>query len=100
MGTGIFNEIIPGFPQEVSQTNIDFWCNQCQFPLVEGKCKEKADIQKCWNRAGSNAGFWHLLHECPFNHVGQKCRCNEFKERRDAFASLGLVYQEPKNNIR
>ena len=94
MGTGIFRKGILG-EEQVPQKDIDFWCSQCQFPLEGVKCQTLENIQRCWNEAGSVAGVWHLLHECPFAHVGQKCRCNDFKTHQEAYASVGLVYREP-----
>lgn len=79
---------------EVKQKDIDYWCNQCQFPLVGGNqgCmdNEKA-IQQCWNDF-TTAGEWHKQHECPFIHRGLECRCNDFKTIKDAFKSLGIEY--------
>ena len=96
MGTGIYHEVIPGILEEVKQENIDFWCSQCQFPLDYIKCQTMESIQQCWNEIGTKAGAWHLIHECPFTHVGRKCRCNDFKTRQEAFLSVGLVYHTPE----
>lgn len=93
MGTGIYREGILG-KKEVPQRDIDFWCALCQFPIGKEKCTEKVDIQRCWNEIGSVAGVWHRLHECPFTHKGQKCRCNDFKNMKEAFAAVGLKYME------
>jgi len=88
MTTGIFTQ----FGAEVSQKDIDYWCSSCQFPREDGKCKQTASIRACWSYA--SAGQWHLAHECPFVHIGQKCRCNDFKKRGDAFKECGLTYHE------
>ena len=95
MGTGIYRVGILG-EEEVPQKDIDFWCSLCQFPPDGVKCQTRESIQQCWNEIGAVASVWHLLHECPFTHVGQKCRCNDFKTSQEAFASVGLVYQVPK----
>ena len=96
MATGVYRAGILG-EEEVPQKDIDFWCGLCQFPIAsDGKCQAKAQIQQCWNEIGAVASVWHRLHECPFTHVVQKCRCNDFKTLQEAFASVGLVYQVPK----
>ena len=94
MGSGIYHEVVPGITEEVKQENIDWWCSQCQFPLDHVKCVTRESIQRCWNEIGTNAGAWHLLHECPFTHVELQCICNNFGSRQEAFTSVGLVYQE------
>lgn len=94
MGTGIYHEVVPGIVEEILQKNIDYWCSLCQFPLDYVRCQTRESIQKCWNDIGSNAGAWHIFHECPFTHVGQQCHCNDFKTRQEAFASVGLVYRD------
>ena len=94
MGTGIYHEIVPGFKEEVNQKYIEFWCNLCQFPLEFVKCQTRESIQRCWNQVGSVAGVWHLLHECPFARVGQKCHCNDFKTIEEAFSFAGPAYQK------
>lgn len=99
MGSGIYHEIVPGFVEEVNQSDIKFWCDQCQFPLDYVKCQTRESIQRCWNEIGSKAGAWHLIHECPFTHVNQPCRCNDFKTLQEAFASVDLVYQEPDKSL-
>lgn len=95
MSTGIYREGILGL-EEVPQKHIDAWCAECQFPIEKPKCQAKENIQRCWNEVGTIAHVWHLLHECPFAHLGQDCRCNDFKSVRDAFVSLGLTYHETK----
>lgn len=94
MGTGIYNEMIPGIREEVKQESIDFWCDLCQFPLDPIKCQSRESIQRCWNEIGSNAGVWHIFHECPFTHIDQKCHCNDFKNIKTASTMAGLTYKE------
>jgi len=94
MSSGVFRRNILGELEEIPQDQIDYWCKLCQFPLVEGKCKDKALIQQCWDEGGAVAGKWHLQHDCPFVHKGQPCRCNDFKSIKNAFRAAGLTYNE------
>jgi len=96
VSTGIFRRNVVGELEEVKQKHIDFWCKTCQFPYGEGKCQDKALIQKCWDASGSVAHNWHLQHECPFAHQGQTCRCNDFKTIEDAFLAAGLEYKSER----
>ncbi len=93
MSTGIFRRNPIGQLEEIPQEQLDFWCQLCQFPLVEGKCKDKASIQKCWDMGQAIAGMWHIQHECPFRHKVERCRCNDFKTIQEAFRSAGLEYK-------
>ena len=92
MGTGIFKDSILG-REEISQEDLDYWCWICQFPLAEGGCKDKADIQRCWDETRATGKLWHLLHECPFHHQDRVCICNEFKNMAEAFRVAGLTYK-------
>lgn len=93
MGTGIFKDSILG-REEIPQRDLDYWCRLCQFPTVEGKCKDMSDIQKCWDETQAKGSLWHLLHECPFHHQDRVCICNEFKNISDAFRAAGLKYNK------
>jgi hypothetical protein len=93
LSTGIFRRNPIRELEEVPQKDIDFWCGQCQFPYGEGKCKDKAFIQRCWDETGAVAHNWHLQHECPFAHQGHRCRCNDFKGMKEAFLAAGLEYK-------
>ena len=92
MGTGVYHEIIPGMPEELTQPQIDYWCQMCQFPIEKGRCQTKELIQKCWNEVGSIAAVWHRLHECPSVHQNKPCHCNDFKNMKEAFAAAGIYY--------
>lgn len=78
MGTGIY--AMWGF--EVSQSDIDFWCNLCKYPTEDERCKKKSNIRKCFSL--NNAHDWHLAHECPMAHGGEPCRCNELAQLKAA----------------
>ena len=94
MSTGIYRQGIIG-REEVEQGHIDFWCELCQFPLIGGKqgCKgDKSAIQQCWDGANAVGGEWHKQHECPFIHLSQPCRCNDFEDIKEAFKAAGLNY--------
>ena len=93
MSTGIYREAIFGHV-EVPQNDIDYWCGQCQFPIGPERCQTKKRIQQCWDQLGASARYWHILHECPFAHLGQECRCNDFISVEAAFISLGLKYKK------
>lgn len=93
MGTGIFKHSVLG-REELSQVDLEYWCRQCQFPYIDGGCKEKADIQRCWDLSQANGHRWHLLNECPFQHQGQPCQCNDYKGMPAAFAAAGLTYRK------
>jgi hypothetical protein len=93
VSTGIFKRNILGELEEIPQRHIDYWCQLCQFPLAEGKCKDKALIQRCWDESGAVAGRWHIMHECSFIHKGQECRCNDFTTIEEAFRAAGLEYR-------
>ena len=89
-GIGVYSAV-----GECSQKDIDFWCGQCHFPFENGRCKDKANIRKCWR--SPNAHEWHLRHECPFARVGRKCECNDCKDFKDAFQRAGLEYKPSMN---
>lgn len=94
MATGIYNMGMFG-REEVPQKDIDFWCDMCQFPLnPDSRCTDKDMIQSCWSETGAVAGVWHILHECPFIHQTQECRCNDYKTIREAFKAAGRAYIE------
>ena len=79
--------------EAVSQSNIDYWCRECQYSFAKDKkrCRSKALIQRCWNETSkSTASEWHRQHECPFIHLGQECRCNDYPHISDAFMGAGL----------
>lgn len=103
MGTEIFKRNIFGELEEVPQKYIDAWCKQCQFPYGVEKCQSRELIQRCWFelqaiawtlKVDSEAHIWHLLHECPFIHKGEPCRCDDFRTIEDAFQSAGLEYKK------
>mgnify|MGYP001558695110 CR=1 FL=1 len=98
MATGIFRTNVIGELEELPQEHIDYWCHLCQFPLAEGRCKDKALIQKCWDGTGSVAGRWHFQHECPFIPQGQRCKCNDFETIEEAFRAAGLDYKKGGEN--
>ena len=58
MPTGVFKSNTLGEPEEVEQEHIDYWCGLCQFPLGAGgtKCKEKWQIQLCWQSTDAEGG--------------------------------------------
>ena len=103
MSSGIFKHNVFGELEEVKQEHIDAWCEQCQFPYSEPRRCQGRDLkQRCWFElqgiastlnVGSEAHVWHLQHECPFVHQGQKCRCNDFKTVEEAFKALDLKYR-------
>ncbi len=93
MSTGIFMRNMIGELEEIPREYIDYWCQLCQFPLAEGKCKDKALIQQCWDEGSSVAGKWHIQHECPFIQKRQTCSCNDFKTIEEAFRAAGLEYK-------
>ena len=92
MPTGIFRTDPIGRRVEVPKEHIDFWCQLCQFSLAKDKkrCRSKALIQRCWNESNAIAGEWHRQHECPFIHLGQECRCNDYPTIGEAFVGAGL----------
>ena len=92
--SGIFQDNIFGERIEIEQSSIDFWCEQCQFSYDSERCKEKSLIQECWDESESIGGKWHLQHECPFVHKGEVCRCNDFKNIKEAFKAAGLEYKK------
>lgn len=103
MTTGVFKHNMFQELEEVDQKAIDYWCQQCQFPYGESKCQSKELIQRCWFElhgiaqtldVGSEAHIWHLQHECPFVHQGERCRCNDFKTVEGAFQATGLEYKK------
>jgi len=93
VSSGIFRRNIIGELEEIQQEQIDYWCSQCQFPFGPERCRDKALIQKCWDEGGAVAGRWHIQHESPFIHKGERCRCNDFKTIEDAFRVVGLKYK-------
>ncbi len=93
MSTGIFKHNAFGQLEEVPQEDIEFWCSECQFPYGSKRCQEKRLIQKCWDKSEAIASKWHLQHECPFVHKGEKCHCNNFKTIEKAFKAAGLEYK-------
>ena len=100
MTTGVYRDNPLGIQEEVPQKDIDFWCNLCQFPTfianetgLTYKCTEPWQIQRCWDKTGAIAGEWHKQHECPFIHLNQPCRCNDFKSIEEAFKAVGLEYR-------
>ncbi len=74
MGTGVYTM----WGIEVSQENIDYWCNNCHYPPEGERCKDTRHINKCFRYPTAHA--WHLEHECPFAHRGLDCRCNDFNK--------------------
>ena len=92
MATAIFQTNPVGQREEVSQKYVDFWCRECQFSFAkDGKrCQSKALIQRCWNVSTATANEWHRQHECPFIHLGQECRCNDYPTIGEAFIGAGL----------
>ena len=103
MGTGIYHRNLLGELEEVDQGYIDFWCGQCQFPYGLEKCRDKKLIQRCWYelyaiaitlQAPSEAHVWHLQHECPFIHKGERCHCNDYKTIEEAFTAAGIEYRQ------
>lgn len=103
--TEIFRRNVLGELEEVPQRDIDYWCGQCQFPYGLERCRDKALIQRCWLelqaiaatlKQPSEAYIWHLQHECPFVHKGERCRCNDFRAMLAAFEAAGLKYRPPQ----
>jgi len=92
MATRITKTDFMGGSVEVEQKHIDYWCNLCQYPDIEGKCKTKEQIQLCWDTTQAGGNRWHNKCECPFVHRGLECHCNDFKTIKDAFKSLGMEY--------
>jgi len=102
--TGIFKRSFPFWElEEVKQEHIDAWCRECRFSFDLEKCQDKVLIQKCWFevqsiastlQVDSEAHIWHLQHECPFIHNGERCHCNDFKTIKEAFKAAGLEYKE------
>lgn len=101
--TGILRHNFWGDLEEVPQEDIDHWCQQCQFPYGEEKCREKDLIQRCWFELQAiaktlnlslEAHVWHLQHECPFIRKGEACRCNAFGTMEEAFQAAGLEYKK------
>jgi len=92
MVINIFRTNPLGQREIVPQSDIDLWCQECQFSFAkDGKqCRSKALIQKCWNISTATANEWHRQHECPFIHQGQECRCNDYPTIREAFIGAGL----------
>ena len=93
MSTGIYKIGMLG-REEVKQEHIDYWCELCQFP---GRCDTAEDIQKCWDGSQSIAGMWHILHECPFLHKDEPCRCNGYQNIEQAFEAAGVEYRVKQN---
>lgn len=93
MATGIYRDDIINGLEEIPQKDIDFWCGLCQFSLESPECS-KESIQICWDKVGASAGEWHRQHECPFIHLGQSCRCNDFEGIQEAFKATGLEYHK------
>lgn len=94
---GIYRQsFFPGEPEHVpvEPEHVKAWCKECQFPYTEGGCKTRGDIQKCWDVSEAIAGKWHLQHECPFVHKGEKCRCNDYRTIKAAFKAAGIEYKE------
>lgn len=105
MSSGVIKRSFWGALEEVRQEDIDYCCQHCQFPYGEEKCQSKDLIQRCWFELqaiaktlnlNSEAYVWHLLHECPFIHKGEVCRCNAFETIEHAFKAAGLEYTRLK----
>lgn len=100
MGTGIYKNNVFGEREEVPQEHIDAWCDLCQFPTFTAtetgktyKCTEPWQIQRCWDGTNAIAGEWHKQHECPFIHQNQICRCNDYKDIKEAFVAAYIDRQ-------
>ena len=77
---------------EVGAKHIKSWCDICQYPPGLAKCRTEEQIQLCWDTTQAMGGRWHKKCECPFLHRGLECHCNDFKNIKDAFKSLGIEY--------